>query len=255
MPTTLDKPAGLTVFPPHFDRDGDCLLQRLLRDQPWRKEITWPSGYEGGIAHRLDNSTSGAVLAADSLAELELFRGWFAEHRFRKTYLMLAAYEVPWRQHRCELPIAHHPRKKNRMVVQADAQTPHRGKWYPACSSFQHRHGRLWEVVIATGIMHQIRAHAGHLGIPILGDRLYGGTPRELFPTGVSPQMRFYLHHVGMAGPENFHTDTLPLPPWARVGLCLSELLAEANEEPAEVPDIADISEQDRADAGAESES
>src|SRR5690606_11456797 len=61
---TLSKPAGLPVFPPHADPAGDCLLARLLAEEPWRAALPWPAGFDGGIAHRLDVSTSGAVLAA-----------------------------------------------------------------------------------------------------------------------------------------------------------------------------------------------
>ncbi len=234
MSLTLSKPAGLTVLPPHHDPEGDCILKRLLADQPWRRDVAWPPGFEGGIAHRLDNSTSGAVIVADSLEELAALRAHFRDHRFIKTYLMLAAFEVDWQKRTCDRPIAHHPRKKNRMVVQADENTPHRGKWYPAHSAFQHLHGRLWEVRITSGVMHQIRAHGGFLGIPVLGDRLYGGTPRNLFPTGNSPQMRFYLHHVGLNGPDGFHTDPVLIPAWAAVDLDLRRFLADAENVPGE---------------------
>lgn len=211
MATTLYKPAGLPVFPPHAYPKGDCLLKRLLHDQPWRADIPWPPGFEAGIAHRLDNATSGAVLVADSLDELALFRSWFREKRFVKTYLMLAARSVPWHRRTCTRPIAHHPTKKNRMIVQRSPHTPHRGKWYPAVSHFQRLPSpppNLWQVRITTGVMHQIRAHAAFLGIPILGDRIYGG--------GSAPHMIFYLHHLGMTGPDGFHTDPVPLPDWAR---------------------------------------
>ena len=91
------------------------------------------------------------------------------------------------------------------MVVQRSAQTASRGKWYPASTRFRHVRGRLWEATMTTGVTHQIRAHAAFLGIPIAGDKLYGG--------GAGPM--FHLHHVGLAGPEEFATDPVPLPSWA----------------------------------------
>ena len=69
MATTAYKPAGVTVFPPHADPAGDCVLHRLLQADPWRNEPVWPEGFAGGIAHRLDTWTSGALWIADDPAE------------------------------------------------------------------------------------------------------------------------------------------------------------------------------------------
>jgi 23S rRNA-/tRNA-specific pseudouridylate synthase len=43
--------------------------------------------------------------------------------------------------------------------------------------------------------MHQVRLHAASVGLPILGDRLYGGAPA---PDGGAD--RFYLHHRRIDG-------------------------------------------------------
>jgi 23S rRNA pseudouridine1911/1915/1917 synthase len=210
--TTLDKPAGLPVFPPHSDPAGDCLLTHLLERQPWRCRIPWPAGFEGGIAHRLDNSTSGAILVADDLEELARIREYFREHRFSKDYLLLAARDVPWDSHECLRPIAHDPRRKNRVVVQRGRNTPHRGKWYPAQTRFVRVGGRLWRATMRSGVMHQIRVHAAFLGIPILGDRTYGGgaAPADL------PGPGFYLHHVGLRADDGLETQRVPDPYWSQ---------------------------------------
>lgn len=217
MATTLSKPADLPVFPPHGDAHGDCLLARLLETQPWRNDIHWPAGFEGGIAHRLDNATSGVVLAADSLEELDRLRGWFRAHQFIKTYRMLAACDVPWREKTCDLALGHHARRKRLMVARRGLRTAHRGKWYPAETRFRRLSPRLVEVTMRSGVMHQIRVHAAVLGIPILGDTLYGGAAAALPLLKEAPV--FFLHHVGLTGPDGFASEKAPLPPWARVGV------------------------------------
>jgi len=216
MPRTLHKPAGLTVFPPHRDAAGDCLLARLLDEEPARAALDWPEGFAGGIAHRLDTSTSGAVVVADDPTELEWLRSLFTAHRLVKTYRLLAARSVPWDHNRCTRAIAHARRRRGRMVVQRGRATAHRGRWYPAETSFQRLGGDLFQARMSTGVMHQIRVHAAFLGIPLVGDRVYGGgDPPPHAPEGVV----FFLHHVGLRGPEGFQSAPVPLPAWAEVPL------------------------------------
>lgn len=204
---TLYKPAGLPVMPPHGDPAGDCVLARLLADDPARAATDWPVGFEAGIAHRLDNATSGALAVADDLRELEALRAAFGGHHLSKTYRFLTWASVPWDQNRCDRPIAHARRHRGRMVVQRGAATPHRGAWMPAATTFRHREGPLWEATMRTGVMHQIRAHAAFVGLPLAGDPHYGRGPTP--PDGHS----FCLHHVGFTGP--FVTEPVPAPSWA----------------------------------------
>lgn len=213
MATTLFKPAGLMVFPPHDDPAGDCLLKRLLADQPHRSAIAWPLGYEGGIAHRLDNGTSGAVMAADDLRELADLRRCFSEHRLVKTYLLLTAAPAPsWTQRVCDLALAHHPRKKSRMVAQRSLETAHRGRWYPARTRFRWLGKGLVEAVMQSGITHQIRVHAAEVGVPLSGDPLYGVKKAGDGSGGIGGGC---LHHVGLTGPDGLASDPVPLPDWA----------------------------------------
>ena len=202
--TTWFKPGGLPVFPPHDDPGGDCVLERLRATEPARFDVDWPQGFRGGVAHRLDVHPSGALLLADDLASLEAIRQLFARGAFEKTYRFLADKDVPWDVNRCDLPLAHDRRKKRRMVVQRGKSTPHRGKWYPASTTFRRIEGAVWEATMRTGVMHQIRAHAAFVGLPLVGDRIYG--------RGDGQHM---LHHVGLSGGE-VETDAVPAPAWAR---------------------------------------
>jgi len=207
----LNKPAGIPVFPPHKDPDGDCLLQRWTAVDASRTAAGWPSGFSGGIAHRLDVPTSGQVVASVRPADLAALRSLFSEGSLEKTYRFISAGDVPWDDHIIEARIAHHPKRRKRMVVERGQATAHRGKWYPA-------HTRLrrvapvgdglwcWEAIITTGVMHQIRVHAGSVGLALNGDRLYGG--------GAPPPDRpvpFLLHHLGMTG-STLTPPTIPVP-------------------------------------------
>ena len=91
---TLSKPAGRPVFPPHADPEGDCLLARWVTARPSVMEVPWPEGFAGGIAHRLDIGTSGAVAVAEDLEELAALREAFRGKRLRKTYRFVSRRDV-----------------------------------------------------------------------------------------------------------------------------------------------------------------
>lgn len=209
MATTWCKTAGIPVFPPHRDPSGPCLLAEVLAAQPHRAELDWPSGYAGGIAHRLDVATSGAVWVADDPEELAHLRACFADKVLTKRYRFETARTVPWTAHHVTLPIAHDRRRKGRMTVKRGKDTPHRGRWYEADTRLRHLGGPLWEASITTGVMHQIRVHAAFVGLALRGDKLYGGG------TAISPDIPFHLHHVGLKG-AGLATDPVADPPWLR---------------------------------------
>ncbi len=187
----LDKPAGLPVFPPHGDPAGDCLLARMLVEHPEQGAIDWPERFEGGLLHRLDTGTSGLVIAARDLDAFARGRAAFASHALHKRYRFLSASTVSWDRHTVDCALAHDKRRKSRMVWQRGANTPHRGRWLPARTELRRLGPRLWEATLFTGVMHQARIHAAAVGLPILGDRLYGGAPH--------PE-RFHLHHARIDG-------------------------------------------------------
>lgn len=209
---TLSKPAGLSVLPRHDNPESDCLVRRLLDEEPWRGSLSWPNGFAAGVAHRLDVSTSGALAVADDPADLARIRAAFTGHALVKRYLFWASREVPWDRNRCERPLAHDRRHRSRMVVQRSAHTPHRGRWFPAQTSFERVEGSLWRARMSTGVTHQIRLHAAFVGLAIRGDRQYGGGPT---PDDAPSGLTFYLHHEGFEGAD-LHTTPVPEPSWVR---------------------------------------
>ena len=199
----LYKPAGIPVFPPHKDPAGDCLLARLLALHPERAE-GWPPGFEGGLAHRLDTATSGLMIAARTPTHLTGVREDFRSGRLRKFYRFRSLEAVGFAERVVEVPIAHHPRRADRMVTQRPhGRTSHRGKWYPAWTRFRQVRGHWWEAEIRTGVMHQVRVHALHAGIPLVADPLYSG------PDG--PDTGYCLHALRVEAP-GWSSPEAPLP-------------------------------------------
>ncbi len=208
----LAKPPGLPVFPPHHNPEGPSLYRWLVNTRP-EQDQPFPLGFAGGLAHRLDTATSGVVLAARSPASLAEVRQAFASGQLKKTYRFLTHKEVPWQQHQVNTELAHHPRRKDRMVPRRGRSTAHRGRWYEAETHLQHLGGPLWEATITTGVMHQIRAHAASVGLALTGDRIYGGGTSP--PHGAPEDVSFGLHHLGLEG-AGLRSPTLAPPDWWR---------------------------------------
>jgi len=210
----LHKPAGQPVFPPRSAalRGAGSLLESWLAARPEQGRLGWPPGFEGGIAHRLDNATSGLVLACATPAVLRHLRQQFSEGRLRKRYRFVSRRDVAWSQHRVQLPLAHDRRHRARMVVKRGASTPHRGRWFPADTQLRRAHGGAWEAVITTGVTHQVRLHAAFVGLALAGDRLYGGGPP---PAGLSMPAGagFLLHHVQVVAP-GWSSPVVEPPAW-----------------------------------------
>ncbi len=196
----IDKPAGLPVFPPHGDLAGDCVLRRYLAafDVP----PGFPPGFEGGIAHRLDTLTSGFVVVAKTPEALATVRGEWPQlrkfYRFRSDGALGNPVVV-------DAPIAHHPRRGDRVVVKREVRRGHRGQWRPAWTRIVPLGEGWFEAEIRTGVLHQVRAHAAFAGVPLVSDPVYGR---------VEDGVAACLVHVAIEGPR--WSFRLPAPPGPR---------------------------------------
>ncbi|KAF5805899.1 putative 23S rRNA pseudouridine(1911/1915/1917) synthase [Helianthus annuus] len=133
-----------------------------------------------GIVHRLDKGTSGLlVVAKDEHSHAHLSQQ-FKEHTIQRIYVSLTC-GVPFpASGRVDIPIGRD--LTNRIRMTADTGPTKCGKSRPAASRY-----RVVEVLagggcalvewrLETGRTHQIRAHAKYLGIPLMGDEVYGGS-------------------------------------------------------------------------------
>lgn len=176
----VDKPAGLPTHPlrPHEDR---TLAGALLTRYPEMARV----GYalrEPGILHRIDNDTSGLVLAARSPQAFDVLRVALQQGRIDKRYLALVEGTVS--PSVMDAPIAPHPSDPRRVHACVDPMDRARAKARPARTELVavERVGRghsLLEVSASVAVRHQIRAHLAAVGHPLVGDGLYGGIAME----------------------------------------------------------------------------
>ena len=172
----VEKPAGV---PCHPLRPGElgCLANGLVARYPEMAQI----GYDlrqPGLVNRLDNDTSGLVLAARTPAAFARLRAMLEQGEISKTYLALVERPIPPQS----IDLALSPISRHRARVEVSAL----GR--PAVSVVERcwPHGRFYLVQLRApkAYRHQVRVHLAAVGAAILGDSLYGG--------GQGP--RHYLH-------------------------------------------------------------
>ncbi len=199
----LEKPAGLPSISASPD-DTESLASWILTHFPDQAMIGPPG--EAGLVHRLDNDTSGLIVCCRTQTAYDDLRVQFENGAIKKSYLALVVGATE-EGGEIDLPIAHHPRKKDRMVV---CESPARTKEWkgreahtrftlldrfllePDDQSRERIFYSLLEVAITTGVRHQIRVHLAHAGYPLAGDRLYQNT--RIRTRDRLPLSRHFLH-------------------------------------------------------------
>jgi 23S rRNA pseudouridine1911/1915/1917 synthase len=160
----VDKPAGA---PSHPLREGEhgTMAGALVARYPEMRDVGY-SKREPGILHRLDNDTSGVMLAARDQKTFDALR-----RQLQAAPLII------------DTPIANDPRDRRKVRACTDPREIKRLHAQSAktevLTSTPAPHGSLVEVRANNARRHQIRAHLSSIGHPLLGDPLYGGPPLQ----------------------------------------------------------------------------
>ena len=162
----VNKPSGLLSVPGRYLENQDSVLSRL--------QNLLQDGLELTAVHRLDLATSGILLLARDKETSSQLSLQFEKRRVHKVYEAVLSGTVNIEAGTIELPVKEDP--KNSLVQQVNWEC---GK--PSVTRFQvmAKEGNCTRVEFLplTGRTHQLRVHAADvrgLGMPILGDRLYG---------------------------------------------------------------------------------
>ncbi len=171
----VDKPAGLVVHPAPGHWHG-TLVNALLhhcRDLAGVGGVLRP-----GIVHRLDRGTSGVLVAAKNDAAHAGLSEQFQDHSIERFYLALVRAAPGADSGLVDRPIGRHVRDRKRMSVRTRSGRTAVTGWR-VLERFP-RAGAAWlEVSPRTGRTHQIRVHLSSIGLPLLGDDVYGRAHRE----------------------------------------------------------------------------
>ena len=123
------------------------------------------------IVHRLDKDTSGLMVVGRTLAAVTALVRAIAGRDVSRRYLAIT-HGVP-RQERMtiEAPVGRDPKLRTRMAIVASGKTARTDvELVASAGGFS-----LVRCTLHSGRTHQIRVHLASRGLPLVGDRLYGG--------------------------------------------------------------------------------
>ena len=150
----INKPAGIPVSGNQFRTIQNAIMGNVSLSKE-ADALRWPKP-----VHRLDGPTSGLLIIAKTAKALVKLGQQFEQKLIQKKYAAIVIGESP----------------KNG-VIDTDVEglkSLSEYKTLKTVKSLRNKHLSLVELSPKTGRTHQLRIHLSSIGIPILGDKIYG---------------------------------------------------------------------------------
>ena len=159
-----DKPSGLLVHP-----------QNRTTPYSLSDEIKYRFGSNANVAHRIDQETSGLVLASRNTESGTTLKLLFENRKITKRYLALVHGHIE-NELFIDEPLLREESSDTmvRMIVHVDERGKSSQTIIRPLHYFSELNMTMVEASPLTGRTHQIRVHLFHVKHPIVGDPIYG---------------------------------------------------------------------------------
>jgi 23S rRNA pseudouridine955/2504/2580 synthase len=166
------------------------------------------------LVHRLDRDTSGVIVVAKRRAVAAALGKLFATRNVQKTYWAIVKGVPKPPQGKIEVALikAKGPDGDRMRASRAGEEDDEQRAVTQYAVLDKASHVAAWlSMKPVTGRQHQLRAHAAHIGTPILGDNKYGGDLD--LAEGVPNQLHLHARRIVFPHPRSGTIDIIaPLP-------------------------------------------
>lgn len=162
----VNKPGGLLAVPGRGPDKQDCVVNRILKQ--------FPDCIRQPAVHRLDMYTSGIMLLARTRESHAILSKQFEKRLVKKEYIALLDGIVKGTEGTIDLKFRLDPDNRPHQIYDPVNGKQGISHWCKISDEQGRSRIRFFPL---TGRTHQLRLHASHplgLGVPIIGDTLYG---------------------------------------------------------------------------------